>query len=208
VDLIIIDTSRAYYEGDDENDNVQMGEHARRLRSLKGVEGGPTVVVLCHPPKNCPEDQLQPVGGGAFVAEMDGNLTCTGDGDIATVHWYRKIRGPDFMPLKFGLKKDVKADQLHDSKGRPIMTVVAEPLNERKFNQRMAQTEEREEAVVKFLEANPGAPVATIARGIGMVGEAGPDNAGVHRILRRLKKRGRVQQRGGHYQVRNRGEKE
>src|SRR5262249_13106088 len=111
VDLVVVDTVRAYYEGDDENDNVQMGEYARRLRSLRLLEGGPTVLVLCHPPKNCPEDQLQPVGGGAFVAEMDANLTCTGDGDIATVHWYRKIRGPDFMPLKFGLKKDVTADQ-------------------------------------------------------------------------------------------------
>jgi hypothetical protein len=44
--LIIVDTSAAYYEGDDENNNVQAGEHARRLRRLVRFNGGPTSGVL------------------------------------------------------------------------------------------------------------------------------------------------------------------
>ena len=34
VSLVIIDTSAAYFGGDSENDNVQMGAHARQLRNL------------------------------------------------------------------------------------------------------------------------------------------------------------------------------
>ena len=39
--------------------------------------GGPTVTVSCHQPnKNANDDNLLPRGGGAFLAEVDGNLTC------------------------------------------------------------------------------------------------------------------------------------
>jgi hypothetical protein len=49
--LLIVDTSAAYYTGDDENDNVKLGAHAR-LRSFIDLPGGPTVLVTCHPTKN------------------------------------------------------------------------------------------------------------------------------------------------------------
>jgi RecA-family ATPase len=50
--LVIVDTAAAYFEEDNDNDNVQAGNHARRLRSLCGLPGGPCVLVLCHPTKN------------------------------------------------------------------------------------------------------------------------------------------------------------
>ena len=75
--LVIVDTSAAYFEGDDENNNVQAGNHARMLRSLiDTVEGGPTILVPAHPTKNATPDNLLPRGGGAFVNEMDTNLVC------------------------------------------------------------------------------------------------------------------------------------
>lgn len=46
VGCVIIDTSAAYFEGDDENGNVQMGAHARRLRSLTTLPGKPCVIVV------------------------------------------------------------------------------------------------------------------------------------------------------------------
>jgi hypothetical protein len=52
VQLINVDTSAAFFEGDDDNHNVQQGEHARRLRSLIDLQGGPCVTVNCHPVKN------------------------------------------------------------------------------------------------------------------------------------------------------------
>ena len=74
VNFIIINSSAAFFEGDDENNNKQQGVHAKRLRDLTELPDGPCVLVLCHPPKNAGDDNLQPRGGGAYVAEMDGNL--------------------------------------------------------------------------------------------------------------------------------------
>jgi hypothetical protein len=68
VALIVVDTSAAYFEGSEENANVEMGVHARRLRDLVKMPGGPSVLVCCHPVKNAGPDNLLPRGGGAFVA--------------------------------------------------------------------------------------------------------------------------------------------
>ena len=52
--LVVIDTTAAYFEGDEENDNVQAGDYARMQRSLveTSSSGGPTILALCHPVKN------------------------------------------------------------------------------------------------------------------------------------------------------------
>jgi hypothetical protein len=49
--LVVVDTSAATFEGEDENNNVHTIEHAKRMRSLTSLPGGPTVLVLCHPTK-------------------------------------------------------------------------------------------------------------------------------------------------------------
>ena len=102
VTLVIVDTSAAYFEGNDENDNVQAGNHARAMRGLVDLPGGPTVLVTCHPVKNPDLENLVPRGGGAFVNEVDGNLVCPSKGGgIVEVHWHVKFRGPDFAPIPF-----------------------------------------------------------------------------------------------------------
>jgi RecA-family ATPase len=54
--LVIVDTSTAYFAGDDENDNKAALEHAKWLRSIsRRVPGSPTVLVCCHPIKNAPK---------------------------------------------------------------------------------------------------------------------------------------------------------
>jgi hypothetical protein len=85
--LVIVDTSAAYFRGDDENSNAQLGEHARKLRSLVELPGGPTVVVTCHATKTPNMDNLLPRGGGAFVAEVDGNLVCLREDSVVELHW-------------------------------------------------------------------------------------------------------------------------
>jgi hypothetical protein len=127
--LVVIDTSAAYYEGQDENDNVQAGQHARRLRELVTLPGGPTVPVCCHPPKNAGDESLLPRGGGAFIAEVDGNLICRKDDSAVELHWQGKYRGPDFAPITFQLKT-VTHECLRDSRDRLIPTVIASPLSE------------------------------------------------------------------------------
>src|ERR1700751_3158509 len=74
--LVIVDTSAAYFNGDDENNNVQAGNHARMLRTLVQLPGGPTVLIPAHPIKAANIENLLPRGGGAFLNEMDGNLVC------------------------------------------------------------------------------------------------------------------------------------
>ena len=84
VELIIVDTSAAYFEGDSENDNTQAGEHARRLRSLTQLPGGPCVIINCHPTKYASGDNtLIPRGGGAFLNEMEA--TCPAS---TTTGWF------------------------------------------------------------------------------------------------------------------------
>lgn len=123
-DAIVVDTSAAYFQGEDENGNTALGKHARDLRALTDLPGKPAVFVACHPTKNADPANLQPRGGGAFIAEVDGNLVLTKDGGLAKLHWQVKHRGPDFKPLFFALET-VTAPGLVDSKGNLVPTVMA-----------------------------------------------------------------------------------
>ena len=70
--LVIVDTSPAYFTGDEENSNTALGHHARSvLRPLTTLQGGPCVIANTHPVKNATNDHLLPRGGGAFLAEVD-----------------------------------------------------------------------------------------------------------------------------------------
>ena len=120
--MIIVDTSAAYFEGVDENNNVELGNHARMLRKLAEVNGNPGVIVGCHPTKSGVE--LIPRGGGAFLAEVDGNLTCKKlEGDIIELHWLGKYRGANFDPVLFKLAP-IKSERVKDAKGRLIPSVM------------------------------------------------------------------------------------
>jgi AAA domain len=116
--LIIADTSQAYFQGDNENDNPQMLDHAKMFRGLIDLlPEGPAIVVSCHPTKN--GDKLVPRGGSSFFNEIDTNLsaeTRTGT-TVANLHWTEKIRGVDFAPLPFELRRG-QTDKLKDAKGR------------------------------------------------------------------------------------------
>src|SRR5262249_1994706 len=121
--------SAAYFEGDNENDNTQLGNYARMQRGLVNLPAGPTVLALCHPVKNAAEDNLLPRGGGAYLNEVDGNLTVSqAEGIIVGLHSQGKYRGQDFAPISFQLKC-VTHERLKDSKGRQLTTVMAAPLS-------------------------------------------------------------------------------
>jgi hypothetical protein len=164
--LVVIDTSAAFYEGDDENNNVQAGVHARRLRDLVKLPGGPTVLVCCHPTKNASDDNLLPRGGGAFIAEVDGNLICKKNGSVVELHWQGKFRGPDFPPMQFQLKT-VTHEHLKDSRGRLIPTVVALPLSEESVEAMAASSRRDEDQLLKVIAENPGASQNELARALG-----------------------------------------
>jgi hypothetical protein len=131
--LVIVDTAAAYFDGKEGNSNEEQGDYARSLRALTTLPGEPCIVVLAHPTKGAKMiDEMVPRGGGAFLAEMDGNIgVARGDGGLIGAQAIGKFRGPEFTPLHFALHgiRDVPA--LYDAKkGKFRPTVVAQPVSE------------------------------------------------------------------------------
>lgn len=165
--MVIIDTSAAYFTGDDENGNVAMGKHARNLRQLTTLPGSPCVLVACHPTKNADQSNLLPRGGGAFLAELDGNLTCQKtEAGIVKLHWQGKFRGPDFRPIHFELAT-VTAPGLVDSKQREIPTVMARLVSEGETRQRRETARKDEDLALIAIENLRAPSNAAIAEYLG-----------------------------------------
>jgi AAA domain len=151
--LVVVDTSAAYFETDDENNNMQALAHAKRLRELSRLPGGPTVLICCHPTKNA--ENLVPRGGGAFLNEVDGNLTCERNDLAIELHWTGKFRGPDFAPLLFQLKV-VTHERLKDSDNNLIQTVVAQPLGEEGLKDINLRNNKDQDEVLLSINEEPG----------------------------------------------------
>lgn len=151
--LIIVDTLMAYFNGDDDNSNAQMAQYARdQLRPLTTVEGKPTVIVLAHPRKGATESDMEPRGGGAFIAEMDGNLTVWLDGGtkVAKLH-HTKLRGIGFDPIKFEMKLFNSA-LLKDDDGNQMPSMYASFISEREEELREARRNDLADDVLLAIE--------------------------------------------------------
>ncbi len=186
--LIIGDSLAAYFPGDDENANVQMGNYARSWRVLTTCVGRPAVMALAHPIKAALRDNLLPRGGGAFLAEIDANLTLWAEGDreTTTLHWQGKIRGADFQPVTFGLLPVSLTDK-RDAKGRPIQSVVAALRTAEQAEIAVQATVSNENAVLEWLRRTPGISVKNLALNLGWVSVGGvPQKSKVHRLLKDL----------------------
>ena len=162
VSFVIVDTSAAYNESDDENANIQAGIHARLMRSLVTLPGEPCVIVLCHPVKNARQEDLLPRGGGAFLAEVDGNLTCWKTDSLVSLHWQGKFRGPDFAPITFQLET-VTSPKLKDSKAREIPSVIARAISDHEKSRAEASSRDDEDAMMLAINDNPSASYAGLA---------------------------------------------
>jgi len=209
-DFVIVDTSAAYFLKDDENSNPQMGEHARMLRSLTKLPGEPCILVLCHPIKHVTDSaQLLPRGGGAFIAEMDGNLTAWKHDDLVTLHHSPdKFRGPGFEPITFKLEK-ITTTNLVDSKGRLMPTVHAVAISGQEEEEQEANAERDEDLLLA--QVNGKRSIADLAHACGwMLPSGDPHKSKVDRIIRRLQnqKPALVKMvRGRRYQLTDEGKK-
>ncbi|MEF2548529.1 AAA family ATPase [Aurantimonas sp. E1-2-R+4] len=187
VDLVIVDTSAAYFQGQDENANVELGRHARELRSLTTLPGHPCVMVACHPTKNAASDNLLPRGGGAFIAEVDGNLVCVKSSDgTVKLHWQGKHRGPDFEPVMFELQT-VTAPGLQDSRGRHIPTVMAAVLSGGEVRQKAADARRDEDAVLLSIDRDASLSLAERAEALGWYKDGAPHKGRVRRAADKLR---------------------
>jgi len=187
VDLIIIDTSAAYFLGKDELSNTDMGAHARLLRTLTTLPGAPCVLVLCHPIKHVTEPaQLLPRGGGAFLAEVDGNLTLwKHDGVLLDLHHTDKFRGPGFEPVSLRLET-ITTMRLMDTKGRLIPTVRAVWISESENEQQTVRARGDEDILLKAL-IQSGQSLGDLARACNwLLADGQPYKSKVTRTLKRL----------------------
>jgi hypothetical protein len=209
--LLIVDTSAAYYTGDDENDNVALGKHAKLLRSFVGLPGGPTVLVTCHPTKNPNMDNLLPRGGGAFLAEVDGNLVCISDRTTMTVEvtTHGKFRGPEFAPFSFKLVPG-KSPLLVDTKGREIWTVFARPISNEDVEQLKQGGRKDQDMLLRAMLDKPGASLIEFAEHLHWrTSQDDPNKQKVHRLMKDLVKAKLViQQRDDRYALTPKGEAE
>jgi hypothetical protein len=206
--LVIVDTSAAYFEGEQENDNVSMGAHARMLRSLTTLPSGPTVLALCRPVKNATADNLLPRGGGAYAAEVDGNLVGRKADTIVELDWQGKFRGPGFEPIAFELIS-LSTDKIKDSKGRQIPTVMAQPLTERENAAKVSAVRSDQDVLMVVMLDNEGASIAALAEKAKWLTATGlPHKSKVHRILTALKRDRIVDNKRGTWALTEPGKKE
>jgi predicted transcriptional regulator len=202
--LVIVDTSVAFSQSIDENDNVQQLAHAEALRGLIDVlPGGPTILVCCHPPKNAGDDNLQPRGGGAVIAEFDGNLTCKRTETVTEVHHQGKFRGPDFAPMHFLLESTTTA-RLRDSHGNLIYTVFAKPASEKDKEEISKAVEADLAAILAALNTEPGLSLAGIAQALGW---QKTNRSKVQRRVRQMEKKKLVERDGERLEITDRGKK-
>jgi hypothetical protein len=189
VDLIIVDTSAAYFNGKDELSNTEMGAHARMLRTLTTLPGGPCILVLCHPVKHVTDpSQLLPRGGGAFLAEVDGNLTLwKHDGVLLDLHHGDKLRGPGFEPINLRLET-VTTTRLMDKKGRLIPTVRAVWISDAETERETEDARSDEDTLLQAMLI-PGLSIAKLAEACGWLTSKGdPHKSKVDRTMKRLEK--------------------
>ncbi|RVD40384.1 AAA family ATPase [Mesorhizobium sp. M4B.F.Ca.ET.215.01.1.1] len=189
VDLVIVDTSAAYFQGSDENSNVEMGNHARDMRKLTELPGKPCVFVAAHPVKNASAENLLPKGGGSFLNEIDGNLTLAKVDGGARMHWQGKHRGPDFEPVHFEVRT-VTAPALVDSKGKPIPTVMAHALTSRGARQAADTARKDEDEVLLQIERDGKQSLTDMAGALGWQDKEGvTDKRRVSYAAEKLKKK-------------------
>jgi hypothetical protein len=128
--LVVVDTSAAYRFDADEDDNQASKLWAQNLRRLTRLPGEPAVIVPAHPTKSAGKDGLLPRGGGAFLNEVDGNLTLWADQEAKTteLHWHGKLRGPSFPSITLDLRPHPHPTW-RDRQGQPVQMVVAVPAD-------------------------------------------------------------------------------
>lgn len=205
VDLIIVDTSPRLFLGDNFNDDKQMLDHAIRLRKLTELPGKPCVVALGHPIKypKSPEDLL-PKGGGAYLNEMDGNLTLwKHDDHLTDLHWTGKFRGPDFQPITFKLEVSYSPTNV-DKKGSPLPTVTATHVSDAESEAIEADAANQEVVLLGAIQDKPRGTFNDWATSCGWFvkgDRSKPNKMKVTRLIKTAEKAKLVQKSGRTYTI-------
>lgn len=166
--LVVIDSLQAFFEGENDNGNVEMMEAARRFRKLSDLPAGPSVIVIAHPSGKRPDkSNIVPRGGSSFGNELDGNLTVWAEPDgTQTFHHTEKFRGAPFEPLTF-VMEEREFDHLKDHKGRHLRLKVSrqQMIIEAANEAQRSQTRDRD--ALFAIDGNPRLTIRALAEAIG-----------------------------------------
>lgn len=201
-DLVIVDTSAAYFPGEDENDNVAARKWAQDLRALCELPGGPCVIVAAHPHKSS-NSHHEPRGGVAFLNEIDGNTYLDKSGRTVSLNRHEKFRGPEFRPIWFQMD-EVISEELKYRNGRPVTGVIAAPMTAERHVQAESKLDHTT-GLIAALHGKPGASLAEIATAIGLDGSQDKDRSRVRRELLKLSNFAK-QDSSGHWHLTDQGE--
>jgi hypothetical protein len=194
--MVIIDTDQAVAGSDDENDNSERIQHAKRLRTLTKASTRPTVIDLCHPAGGATRTALRPRGGTSFLAEVDGQFGCWSDDDGVSCELFRtpKFRGPDFDPITFHLRR-TSVSALVDTQGRPLSSVVAMPATAEDEARMDHDRRASNLAVLRSVSQHPEVSIRERVVGTGC------SKSTVARALRELREQGFIRDDAGSLQV-------
>ena len=186
--FVVVDTSAAFFGGNDENDNVLAKAHAGFFRDISNLPGHPTNWILCHPIKSAGKDNLLPRGGGAFLNDIDGNLTAWMSRERVTLHKHGKYRGTPFEPMDFQVKP-VTLKNHKDTKGRPVESVVVVPMTELDvMRSHHAEITDENKLLFEMLH-HPNSSLADWADGAGWtMADGKPYKSKVQRLLAELER--------------------
>jgi hypothetical protein len=159
---VVVDTAAAFFDGEDENSNDELGDYARRLRRLRLLPGRPAIIVPCHPIKNPKaREECVPRGGGSFVNEIDGNMILWPISDgLVELHWTRKFRAPPWDPVLIQLRQ-VETTTIKDAKDRPVKSILAAVLNEQEAANRSGAARADHTMILTAMLEHPGATTPT-----------------------------------------------
>jgi hypothetical protein len=193
VDILMVDTSSAYFEGSEENANMEALDHAKMFRKLISIlPGHPTGIIACHPRGNFDKNNIVPRGGTAFFNEIDGGMYLwrdEGSGYTELCRHHTKFRGPLFDSIPFGF--DVgSAPSLLDKKGRSIQTVVGRVLTDDQLKAIQDEEDDNAMAVLKVYVEFPGCSYVDICRMYRWVNDKGyARKSKVQNLVKGLEKR-------------------
>ncbi len=201
--LLVFDSQQAFFLGEDDNANMAILDLAIGFREMGADHPGqPAILVAAHPVKNADQSNLLPRGGGAMLAEFDGNLTCWLDleSNIVTLHWHGKLRGAPFEPIKLETAV-IKPEGLVDAEGNQMPCTVVRPLGARREAELEEQAIHREKAILQAISDDPAVSQNTLATKLAL------SRSTVQRTIARLKERRLVRQMFGKWVVTEAGEK-
>jgi hypothetical protein len=208
--LVVVDTENAYFTCDfgEENDNPQRGAWGRILRDLTTLPGRPTVLALGHPVKGATTENLLPRGGGAYLAEIDGNLTASAQNNVGQIYWQVKFRGPDFEPVPFELV-EVSSPRLVTVKDRSMPTVIARPLSDSEHEERVQAGNNDLQRLLAAMLTHEGASMSALAEALSWRSRksGAPQKSKVQKLLGKLQRQSLARNAAGVWSLTPSGEK-